>query len=120
MKYVRTEDGHILKVGETTDYGYAAQPDLKFACRFVDLENEVKREFVRIVDKADDIKDLCDAFVNVEIAGGFKGEFHVYKDLELAKHAADEKVTEIYGAVRTDKGLIYVAKINDKRELELL
>ena len=28
--------------------------------------------------------------------------------------------TEIYGAIWTDKGLIYVAKMNDKGELELL
>lgn len=27
---------------------------------------------------------------------------------------------EVYGAIWTDKGLIYVAKMNDKGELELL
>ena len=30
------------------------------------------------------------------------------------------KECEVYGAIWTDKGLIYVAKMNDKGELELL
>ena len=31
-----------------------------------------------------------------------------------------EKGDNVYGAIWTDKGLIYVAKMNDKGELELL
>ena len=110
MKYVRTKDGIFEVIGERENF-----VRVKFSgTQGVDIHKEM------IKNRSDSIKDLCNAFVNVEIAGGFEGEFHVYKDLELAKYAADEKVTEIYGAIRTDKGLIYVAKLNDKGKLELL
>ena len=110
MKYIRTKDGIFEVIGEHENF-----VRVKFSgTQGVDIHKEM------IKNRSDSIRDLCDAFVNVEIAGGFIGEVHVYKDLGLAKHAADEKVTEIYGAIRTNKGLIYVAKINDKRELELL
>ena len=41
---------------------------------------------------------------------------------EAYKNYLDALATqkEVYGAIWTDKGLIYVAKMNEKRELELL
>ena len=39
-------------------------------------------------------------------------------DIKTAKKHLEK--FEIYGAIWTDKGLIYVAKMNDKGELELL
>jgi len=38
---------------------------------------------------------------------------------DLQKYARDKDWT-IYGAIWTDKGLIYVAKMNDKGEFELI
>ena len=68
-----------------------------------------------IVKQADTIEELCDEFVFTK--GNIKNvflpmTFHKEKDLTF--------YDEIYGAIWTDKGLIYVAKMNDKGELELL
>lgn len=108
-RYIRTKGGLIIDTQDTFPFMIVGDViDFNSFGRF------------KIKSTADKIEDLCDAFVNVEIAGGFEGEFHVYRDFELAKYAADEKVTEIYGAIRTDKGLAYVAKMNEKGKLELL
>ena len=74
-----------------------------------------------IVDEADTIEELCDEFV-IAYENGAR---IVYGDLEWAKvkAIASSKIgikLIIYGAIWTDKGLIYVAKLNDKKELELL
>ena len=65
-----------------------------------------------IINQADTIEELCDEFVGI-----YKGKHikSLSKDLWILK---DCEV--IYGAIWTDKGLIYVAKMNDKGELELL
>ena len=74
-----------------------------------------------IVDKADTIEELCDEFV-IAYENGAR---IVYGDLEWAKVKvmANSKIgikSIIYGSIWTDKGLIYVAEMNDKGELELL
>ena len=74
-----------------------------------------------IVAEADTIEELCDEFVIAYENGGRI----VYGDLEWAKVKAMVNSKSgiksiIYGAIWTDKGLLYVAKMNDKGELELL
>lgn len=76
--------------------------------------------------RADTIEELCDEFVVVDkekdkhifdtIHNGFlvKGQYGID-----ARYYTDRKY-KVYGAIWTDKGLIYVAKMNDKGELELL
>ena len=72
-------------------------------------EDDLHKVYVR--KEADIIEELCDEFV-YHLKGG--GKF------------IDEKLVtsfvykEIYGAIWTDKGLIYVAKINEKGVLVLL
>lgn len=89
---------------------------------YVRLENSIKE----IVCRADllafkengypvsnYIEELCDEFVSV------RDNWHDHWDnFEEPKTLCSE--SEIYGAIWTDKGLIYVAKMNDKGELELL
>ena len=74
-----------------------------------------------IVAEADTIEELCDEFV-IAYENGAR---IVYGDLEWAKVKAMVNSKSgiksiIYGAIWTDKGLLYVAKMNDKGELELL
>ena len=66
-----------------------------------------------IVKQAEKIEELCDVFVRVSKSNH---DFLVSNDMPTKKFSDDE----IYGAIWTDKGLIYVAKMNDKGELELL
>ena len=53
------------------------------------------------------------------------GKLHYYKGFEKLKKEfidfeKDKEKVVVYGSIWTDKGLIYVAKMNDKGELELI
>lgn len=104
MKYIRTKYGTIEENNP-------------------DIEREILAE-------ADTIKELCDEFVIYlpKLAGV---PYVVYKESSngtLFKEAKDQyedykqdnQEVYCYGAIWTDKGLIYVAKLNDKGEWELL
>lgn len=78
-----------------------------------------------IIKQADTIEELCDCYVIVrkdDITIG--GELKTLKEMLLQRDCDIEYEVEddyfYYGAIWTDKGLIYVAKLNDKGELELL
>lgn len=96
MKYIRTKDGRILeweKFNEITK-----------------LSIDTCEEPIKI---SDNIEKLCDEFVTAYIDGfhqlsSFPSEIYV-----ILGHS-------VYGAIWTDKGLIYVAKMNKKGEFELL
>ena len=104
MKYIRTKDG------------------IKPICGANHITNTVSYYISRgrlsstKVDgsrTADTIEELCDEFVYVASE----------KDRPVIcyKPTAFHKLSDnLYGAIWTDKGLIYVAKMNDKGELELL
>ena len=65
-----------------------------------------------ILKQANTIEELCDEFVYID-----EGSYpEVSDELDLMQ----TKSTIIFGAIWTDKGLIYVAKMNEKGELELL
>lgn len=73
-----------------------------------------------IVKEADTIEDLCDEIV-------YENYFYhqdkpaLYPDgWDIKDVAKREPNAIIYGAIWTNKGLIYVAKMNEKGELELL
>ena len=79
--------------------------------------------------KADTIEELCDEFVS--ITEDLTPEILVPKYISpkdtltnaWKNRFEDEmcyKNVVIYGAIWTDKGLIYVAKMNEKGELELI
>lgn len=101
MKYIRTKD------------------------RIYDLSNKYSQtpEEVQIAlmtgnyKQSDTIEELCDEFVIDEVH---------YIESSLKEIVLYEKcigkglLTNIYGAIWTSKGLIYVAKMNDKGELELI
>lgn len=100
MKYIRTKDRiltcldtNTLKVGDLVGI------------------NEP------ILAKSDNIEKLCDQFVYVTNNGN-----HYVKNSHEAIHyfIGEERPISYYGAIWTNKGLIYVAKMNEKGELELL
>ena len=117
MKYIRTKDGIINSekgnelMKQAFDYG--CPTGFKF------------------VSQADTIEELCDELVvhNPNNDNEFYPQWFVYlnswKNMLNEKHAKHcvefyDKPVEIYAAIWTDKGLIFVAKTNDKGELELL
>lgn len=112
MKYIRTKLG-IFDLEEDSK-------ERIFALHSYDEFNEKKFQDL-IIAQADTIEELCDEFVRIDTI------FNVFL---LADY--DEIIEEIYkfgefyegrfiycGAVWTDKGLIYVAKMNEKGCLEL-
>ena len=70
-----------------------------------------------IIKEGETIEELCDLFV-------------VYEDLhrweikvsfaQMKKEYPYDEHYNMFGAIWTDKGLIYVAKMNEKGELELI
>ena len=105
MKYIRTKDGRIL-LGTPNDNDLTGM--------VLDYQNgEVIK--IPIIAQADTIQELCDEFVFP------KHKIIVtYFDLKHRYTKEDLEDEVIFGAIWTDKGLIYVAKMNKKGELELL
>ena len=113
MKYIRTKDGKVIDLTRYDNktspvgkaFGLITLIDKKRICDLEIFEKD-------IINQADTIEELCDEFVC---------EWNVYPALcLLLKRVPKDKQKNIYGAIWTDKGLIYVAKMNDKGELELL
>ena len=114
--YIRTKH-NIFEVVDETDLVY----------RIVGASRDRNNIYSRtkklndVINQANTIEELCDEFVWVSV----NGEYHNRKanayGLETSKmHRNSPQIKEIYGAIWTDKGLIYVAKMNDEGELELL
>ena len=137
-KYIRTKDGI------TTDKLYEQALDI---CALT-YENAQKSD-LKVIDQADTIEELCDCFIGVPDREWFDKKFiaikgvmffkkpfeleHMYFDKNFAglkfenqygwEYTAQEWQDEHYfimGCIETDKGLIYVTKMNGKGELELL
>lgn len=113
MRYIRTKDG---KVRKSKDFA---------ADELWNYENETDN----ILKQADTIEELCDEFVvirnNDKYVCDYIGEEPYYLAIEHdgdGHYFSKKELLDliVYGAIWTDKGLIYVAKMNDKGELELL
>ena len=118
MKYIRTEDGIFEIINEEETF-YKCKSGFFVSKDIFHHKNRV----------ADTIEELCDEFDII-----VKGKHHRYYNMEQVNWVIDqikeervyingetiEKVDTIYGAIWTSKGLIYVAKMNDKGELRLL
>ena len=96
MKYIKTKDGVYKEEIEWT-----SNPPKQLAIKIADTIEELCDEFVIINPDIYEKPTLC------------YGDYDEYKD-ELHKEDI------LFGAIWTDKGLIYVAKMNEKGELELL
>ena len=128
MKYIRTKDGRIIAFGEK--YAYPTRcSNGKTYFSFKELTEdrfEVMKEYNHweVLKQADTIDELCDLYIDEETQiifhkhNGYVINWktnYVYTLKEVAKYFHSVK-----GAIYTSKGLIYVAKINDKGELELI
>lgn len=117
MKYIRTKDGiyeadvlSIHYIGET-----------HFSCW--NIEHTRAFNEWHIIKQADTIAELCDCIVYDCLPRPYQDAYHKHEigNIESLKwNRKPEKFENIYGAIWTDKGLIYVAKMNEKGELELL
>ena len=103
--YIRTKDGRILDFDKLNEVSKLS----------IDMAEEPIRE-------SENIEDLCDRFV---------GYFECFNRSYyfIYKNSYDELKSDVqtfspncsaYGAIWTSKGLIFVAKMNDKGDLELI
>jgi hypothetical protein len=112
MRYIRTKDT-IFEVVEETDTIYRVKA--KGNPHNIYSKSKCQTEVVRF---ADTIEELLDERVIIDALG-----YHIIVKTDLEEiywKQHDVECVKCYGAIWTDKGLIYVAKMNDKGELELL
>ena len=113
MKYIRTKDG-IYEV----EMEIAVDCDAPYY-RVFGKDYDVP--FEEVINQADTIEELIDEYV---VGCSEDYEYPEYYPKVCVGWLLDDYSQEdgfvIYGAIWTDKGLIYVAKMNDKGELELI
>ena len=125
MKYIRTIYGK--KIMDVSKLKYVGETDTSYMfCKVYKngKESKVIKCFTKkvILKTADTIEELCDKWV---FDNKF-GEKNVIKDidfcsLETMKRRFDKGlITNVRLAIWTDKGLIFVARMNNKGELKLL
>ena len=107
MKYIRTKN-RIYKVESETCHkqGY-----------YIDRYEEDVILKEQVIKQSENLEELCDRFVVIDKET--KEVMNIVSFLEYAKLWSSCKYN-IYGAIWTDKGLIYVAKMNNEGDLELI
>lgn len=120
-KYIRTENG-IIYVGDLIkdESGNYCDP------KNYETDMEVPNEY--IIKESNTIEELCDEFRYKFCEGDeHVGCYHYHydgkwydKDEDIVGALSEKEILTIRGAIWTDKGLIYVAKMNEKGELELI
>lgn len=120
-KYIRTET-HIFGIGSRK----VKIKDNYFQI-WKTINGQRKCEEYKFIKESDNLEELCDRFVTV-----FDTTNSIYKELEPKQNMfLDDAIKalekwdkrynpQIYGAIWTNKGLIFVAKMNKDGELELI
>ena len=111
--YIRTKEG-IIFYGPIDTRG-------TYKCTNFGGWKEIKPIFrnIVIIKQSDNPEEICDEFIWVTP----EGRHHIKPkegDGLWCLCCNYKEGYQVYGAIWTDKGLIYVAKMNDKGELELL
>ena len=104
MKYIRTQ----TRIFENN--GKIKKKD-NYLQIWKTIDGQKKCDEYLIIKEANTIEELCDMFVVRK---------ETCRDLLVAKSWAKSYNEILYGAIWTDKGLQYVAKLNQDGELELI
>lgn len=118
-RYIRTEEGLIIDRDKEA-YPFMIVDD------YIDFNSY---GMFKIKSTADTIEELCDRFVLVDeddtgpvedelIGKRYSAVLNEFKF--RIRLGVDPCEMNLYGAIWTDKGLIYIMKMNDKGEFELL
>ena len=125
MRYLRTKNGRIVDLHRTVQGDRLIHLDDEYhvAGWYWEIVNEAECYDWEIIKQSDSIEELCDKFVWIDndYSRGFIGNIEFAKNctkLHEGRLYGDSKF--IFGAIWTDKGLIYVAKMNYKGELVLI
>lgn len=108
--YIRTKDG-VYEVEQSQ----LEDDEEVVNCEYCQISKlEIKR-------KSEKLEELCDEFVVIRDSTKINQLVRT-DDINYLKEmmGEDKRIVAIKGAIWTSKGLIYVAKLNDKWELELI
>ena len=109
--YIRTKDG-VYDVDEIKPYFLDEKQKL-----FINNGLKIAVNEKQVIKQSENLEELCDRFVVMDKET--KEVMNIVSFLAYAKLWSSCKYN-IFGAIWTDKGLIYVAKFNDKGDLELI
>ena len=111
MKYIRTKDS-IYENNGLMQSNSTVEENAIIVCG-----GHFAIPISKIIKQSDKIEELCDWYVGIDTFG--KAHF-IETTIPFENVKLCFRGMEIYIAILTSKGLIYVAKVNDKGELELL
>ena len=114
MKYIRTKD-ELYENNGLLQCNSTAEENAIIVCG-----GHFAIPMSKIIKQADTIEELCDEFVIVDKLGNKPVIDNCVSVKNLKSNLEVLENVDIYCAIWTDKGLIYVAKINDKGKLCLL
>ena len=115
MKYIRTKDGRIIDCRFSKKEYERDFPNSEVSYeRWFELAFETDTDY-EFLKQSDTIEELCDVLVCIDKITGCHTIWKVIDKYDLILEDYDW-----YGAIWTEKGLIYVAKMNEKGKLELL
>lgn len=120
--YIRTKDGRIAEVKENMAIKRCSENVL----RLVYKDNQsicVLNGNDDIIKQSENLEELCDGFYIDEGNEFSFYEENAYEDFEEAKKdflTNFDQTSTLYAFIKTDKGLIYVAKMNESGDLELI
>lgn len=123
-EYIRTKDGKIFNLLELVIWKNAQgldENEISFwdsAYRFPEM-HKLGLE-ARILKQADNIEELCDCKVIVDSRFSPIPMLFTMPLSDIIDTVGPNGYDAIYGAIFTDKGIIYVAEVNEKGELVLL
>ena len=108
MKYIRTSDGAIYEMVNDNTIVFCGQ---EIKVTLTDSNHRI----------ADSIEELCDEFVVIQKDSKPYRPSLIY-GVDIKKFYIENKHNncEVYGAIWTQLGLFYQAKMNEKGEWELL
>lgn len=111
MKYIRTKEGYLLETIRESESGKS----------IITRPNGWIIHKDRVIKQADNIEELCD----YELHYNSENELVIRKCKDvnfniLKSNLKSGYIKDVKLAILTDKGLIYVAKMNEKGELCLL
>ena len=119
MKYIRTKDGRIYEIIDETENSFelCGSFEKKMGCNCIMIKRMFGNNEKPTYRLTDTIEELCD-FVDIQFDDG-TWETYSYEN-EFKIKLLFKKAKQVFYGIRVDKGLIYVAKMNDKGVMELL
>ena len=113
--YIRTKDG-VYEVVDTYE--------VKYVIGYTEDGFEISIYKENVISQSENLDELCDEFVYQTGGSISKGNpmISINDFLSLKEWYVTGGINQnnIFGAIWTSKGLIYVAKMNDEGELELI